>query len=184
MVINIKLIKFQQIHYNKINKRKMNKIRLNDENGKFIGIFSLNEAILKSEQLHLDLVEINSKIVPPIFKLMNYGKFLYNKKKLIKKNKKNHKIIQVKEIKLRAVTNDNDYKIKIKKIINFLNNNNKIKILIKFKGREIIHKELGLNILNRIKKKICEDLKIANIEIFSKNIENNQLFMLLTPKIN
>ncbi|WMC19761.1 MAG: translation initiation factor IF-3 [Enterobacteriaceae bacterium PC38] len=169
------------MHYNKTNK-KINKIRLNDENGKFIGIFSLNEAILKSEQLRLDLVEINSNVIPPIFKLMNYGKFLYNKKKLIKKNKKNHKIIQTKEIKLRAVTNDNDYNIKINKIIKFLNNNNKIKILIKFKGREIIHKDLGLNILNRIKKKICEDLKIANIEIFSKNIENNQLFMLLTPK--
>ncbi|XZR53278.1 MAG: translation initiation factor IF-3 [Enterobacteriaceae bacterium] len=161
---------------------KMKKIKLNDVNGKFIGIFSLNVAILKAEKLNLDLVKINSNTIPPIYKLMNYGKFLYIKKQLIKKNKKIHKIFQIKEIKLRSVINDNDYNIKIRNIIKFLEKGNKTKIFIKFKGREIIHKQLGLDILNKIKKKICEDLKIANIEFFSEKIENNQLLMILTPK--
>ncbi|WMC18961.1 MAG: translation initiation factor IF-3 [Enterobacteriaceae bacterium PSpicST2] len=163
---------------------KLTKIRLNNENGKFIGIFSLNEALLKSKKLNLDLVEINSNITPPIFKLMNYGKFLYKKNRLIKKKKKKNKILQIKEIKFRSVTNINDYNIKIKKIIKFLKNKNKIKITIKFKGREIIHKNLGINILERIQKNICENLKIANIELFSKKIENQQLLMILTPNIN
>ncbi|XZR52780.1 MAG: translation initiation factor IF-3 [Enterobacteriaceae bacterium] len=180
---NIKVIKKQQLYYNK-KKIQINKIRLNDENGNLIGIFSLNEAIIKSEQLNLDLVEINSNTIPPIFKLMNYGRFLYKKNKLLKKNKKKYKTMQIKEVKFRPVTSNNDYNIKVKKIIKFLDNNNKVKININFKGREIIHKNLGIDILKRIKKFICEDLKISNVELLSKKIENKQLLMILIPKNN
>ncbi|WGS66323.1 translation initiation factor IF-3 [Enterobacteriaceae bacterium ET-AT1-13] len=165
-----------------MNNLKLSKVRLNNENGKLIGIFSLNEALLKSEELNLDLVEINSNTTPPICKLMNYGKFLYKKKRIIKK--KNNKILQIKEIKFRPVTNNNDYIIKTKKIIKFLKNGNKTKITIKFKGRETIHKNLGENILERIKKNICDNLKIAIIESFSKKLENQQLLMILAPKNN
>ncbi|BFI91032.1 hypothetical protein SSAmo_0230 [Enterobacterales bacterium endosymbiont of Anomoneura mori] len=109
---------------------------------------------------------------------------MYKKKKLVKKNKKKQKIIQIKEINFRPVTNSNDYNIKIKKIINFLKKGNKIKISLKFKGREINHKHLGIEILNRIKKNINENLNIVNIDFLSKEIENRQMIMIISFKNN
>ncbi|WP_412728866.1 translation initiation factor IF-3 [Enterobacterales bacterium endosymbiont of Anomoneura mori] len=175
----------KKITFNNINdKIKADKIRLNDSNGKFIGIFNLKDALIKSKEKKLDLVEINSNFNPPICKLMDYNKYMYKKKKLVKKNKKKQKIIQIKEINFRPVTNSNDYNIKIKKIINFLKKGNKIKISLKFKGREINHKHLGIEILNRIKKNINENLNIVNIDFLSKEIENRQMIMIISFKNN
>lgn len=111
--------------------------------------------------------------------MMNYGKFLYDKSKLSKEQRKKQKIIQVKEIKLRPNTDDNDYKVKIRTLIRFLEFGNKVKITIRFRGREITHSKLGIKILNRI----CNELiNIASIEYFPKRIEGRQMVMILTPK--
>ncbi len=121
------------------------------------------------------MVEINTHSTPPICKILNYGRFLYNKKK---KNKKN-KIINIKEIKFRPSTNINDFNIKIKNIKRLLKKGNKIKIIMRFKGREIIHKNIALNMLNKIKEKL---LNISQLIFFSKKTENRQIIMILNPQ--
>ncbi len=121
------------------------------------------------------MVEINSNNKPPICKILNYGKFLYKKNKRIKKNK----IINIKEIKFRPNTNINDFNIKIKNIKRLIKKGNKIKIIMRFKGREIIHKNIALNMLNNIKKKLS---KISQLIFFSKKTENRQIIMILNPQ--
>ncbi len=140
---------------NRINKEiKSSQLRLIDEKGRQIGVVSLEEALKMAIDANLDLVEIQPKLVPPVAKIMNYGKFQFstNKKKSLAKKKQ--KEIKVKEVKFRPSTGNNDYLIKLKNIKNFLLNGNKIKITICFKGREIIHKDNGLELI----KKICFDL--------------------------
>ncbi len=124
----------------------------------------------------MDLVEINSKTNPPICKILNYGKFIYKKNKNFKKNKK--KILTIKEIKFRPNTNINDYNIKIKKIKNLIKKKYKIKIIIRFKGREIIHKNIAINMFNEIKKDLK---KISQLDFFNNKIENKQMIMIFTP---
>ncbi len=125
--------------------------------------------------MNLDLVEINPTANPPVCKLINYGKYIYKKNKNIKKNKQKKKI-NIKEIKFRLNTDKNDIKIKTKNIIKFLKKGNKVKITIRFKGREITHKNIAIDILNNIK----NDLKkISCAESFSNKIENRQMTMIL-----
>ncbi len=122
------------------------------------------------------MVEINPKTNPPICKILDYGKFIYQRNKNIKKNKNKNFII--KEIKFRPNTNINDYNIKIKKIINLINKKYKIKITIRFKGREIIHKNIAINMC----KNITKDLKnISKLDFFNNKIENKQMIMFFKP---
>ncbi len=124
----------------------------------------------------MDLVEINSKTNPPICKILNYNKFIYRQNKKIKKNKNKNFII--KEIKFRPNTNKNDYNTKIKKIKNLINKHYKIKIIIRFKGREVIHKNIAIKMLNNIKKKLN---KISKLDFLNNKIENNQMIMIFKP---
>ncbi len=125
----------------------------------------------------MDLVEINSKTNPPICKIINYGKFIYKKKKIFRKNKK-RKII-LKEIKFRPNTNKNDYYIKIKKIKSLINKKYKIKIIIRFKGREIVHKDIAIKMFNKIKKELID---ISKLDFINNRIENKQMIMIFKPK--
>lgn len=130
-------------------------MRLIDENGNQIGIVSLEDALKMATAANLDLVEIQPKLSPPVAKIMNYGKFQFSTNKRKSFSKKKQKEIKVKEVKFRPNTGNNDYLIKLKNIKNFLLNGNKIKITVCFKGREIIHKNSGLELM----KKICFDLQ-------------------------
>ncbi|WP_039719862.1 translation initiation factor IF-3 [Candidatus Riesia pediculischaeffi] len=165
---------------NRINEEIVaREVRLTGLQGEQMGIVSLKEAIEKAEILGLDLVEIAPNMIPPVCKIMNYGKFIYQRNKLVKKQKKRQKSFQVKEIKFRPNTNEGDYQIKIKRLIKFLKHGDKTKITVRFRGREITHKKIGLSMLNRIK----EDLNfISNVEAFSNKVENRQMIMLLSPK--
>jgi translation initiation factor IF-3 len=145
-----------------------------------VGIIDFNDAFKKAKILELDLVEIQPKQDPPVVKIMDYGKFQFsvNKKKSLAKKKQ--KEIKIKEIKFRPNTGVNDYLIKIKNIKNFLENGNKAKITICFKGREIIHKENGLNLM----KKICQDLSdFSKIETLPK-FEGKNIIAIITYKKN
>ncbi len=142
---------------------------------------SLNDALKLAQKYNLDLVEINSNIYPPICKIFDYGKFIYAKKKKKKKLKKINKHLNTKEIKFRPNTNINDYNTKINKTINCLKKGNKIKIIINLRGREIIHKKIALNMLNKIKLKLNN---LSNIILHSKNTESRQIIMILQPKKN
>ncbi|MFI4853273.1 MAG: translation initiation factor IF-3 [Candidatus Makana argininalis] len=165
---------------NRINK-EINElqVRLTDLDGKYIGIVDINTALKEANKVGVDLVEINSNSNPTVCKIIDYGKFIYEKKRNYKNKKKKQKKIQIKEIKFRPNTDKNDYKIKIKNLSRFLKNGNKVKITIRFRGREIFHKNIGIQILNKIKNDLNE---ISILEYFSKIPEGKQIIMILSPK--
>ena len=143
-----------------------------------MGIVSLREAIEKAEEAGVDLVEISPNAEPPVCRIMDYGKFLYEKSKSSKEQKKKQKVIQVKEIKFRPGTDDGDYNVKLRNLIRFLTEGDKAKITLRFRGREMAHQEIGMRQLERVKADLDE---IAIVEQFPK-MEGRQLVMMLAPK--
>ncbi|WP_211080610.1 translation initiation factor IF-3 [Enterobacteriaceae endosymbiont of Donacia proxima] len=165
---------------NKINKNIRSKIvRLIGLNGEQIGIINLKEALKKTKNTGFDLVEISPNSTPPVCRIMDYGKFLYTKNKASKEQKKKQKIIHLKEIKFRPGTDIGDYNVKLRNIIRFIKKGDKVKITLRFRGREMMHTRLGFSMLNRIKNDV-ENLAI--IELFPTKIEGRQIIMILIPK--
>ncbi len=162
--------------FNINNNIKSKIVRITGENIENNKIVNIKEALYIAKKLNMDLVEINSKTNPPICKILNYGKFIYRRKKNIKKNK--NKNIIIKEIKFRPNTDKNDYDTKIKKIKNLINKKYRIKIIIRFKGREIIHKNIAIKMLNNIKNNLQ---KISKLDFLNNKIENNQMIMIFKP---
>lgn len=144
-----------------------------------MGIVSLREALEKSEELGLDLVEISPNAEPPVCRIMDYGKFLYEKSKSSKEQRKKQKIVQVKEIKFRPGTDEGDYQVKLRNLIRFLEDGDKVKITLRFRGREMAHQKIGVNVLNRVKNDLSE---LAVIESFPSKIEGRQMIMVLAPR--
>lgn len=127
----------------------------------------------------LDLVEISPNAEPPVCRIMDYGKFLYEKSKSSKEQKKKQKVVQVKEIKFRPGTDEGDYQVKLRNLIRFLEDGDKVKITLRFRGREMAHQKIGVNVLNRVKNDLT---KLATIESFPSKIEGRQMIMVLAPK--
>ena len=113
---------------------------------------------------------------------MDYGKFLYEKSKSTKEQKKKQKVIQVKEIKFRPGTDDGDYQVKLRNLIRFLEDGDKAKITLRFRGREMAHQQIGMEVLNSVRKDLCEDSDLAIVESFPTRIEGRQMIMVLAPK--
>ena len=113
---------------------------------------------------------------------MDYGKFLYEKSKSTKEQKKKQKVIQVKEIKFRPGTDDGDYQVKLRNLVRFLEDGDKAKITLRFRGREMAHQQIGMEVLNRVRKDLCEDIDLAVVESFPTRIEGRQMIMVLAPK--
>jgi translation initiation factor IF-3 len=126
----------------------------------------------------VDLVEISPNAEPPVCRIMDYGKFLYEKSKSQKEQKKKQKQVQVKEIKLRPATDEGDYQVKLRNLKRFLEDGDKAKVTLKFKGREMAHQELGLEVLKRIEEDLAD---VAVVESQSK-VEGKQAIMVLAPK--
>jgi translation initiation factor IF-3 len=139
----------------------------------------LSEALEQSEVLGLDLVEISPNAEPPVCRIMDYGKFLYEKSKSSKEQKKKQKVIQIKEIKFRPGTDKGDYQVKLRNLIRFLEDGDKVKITLRFRGREMAHQKIGVEILNRVKHDLTE---LAMVESFPSKIEGRQMIMILSPK--
>ena len=139
---------------------------------------SLAEAMDTADQANLDLVEISPNAEPPVCKVMDYGKFLFEKSKAQKEQKKKQKQIQVKEIKFRPGTDEGDYQVKLRNLRRFLEGGDKAKVTIRFRGREMAHQEIGIELLNRVKTDL-ED--IANCESFPNRVEGRQMIMVLAP---
>ena len=158
-------------------KIKANKIRLIGETGEQLGIVSLSEALKTAEEQSLDLVQMAKDGDPLVCRIMNHGKHLFESKKQKTASRKKQKRIQVKEIKFRPVTEENDYQIKVNKIKSFLENGDRIKVTLRFRGREMVHQEIGLELLKRVEVDL-EDMAI--IEQFP-TIEGRQLVMLMVP---
>jgi translation initiation factor IF-3 len=139
---------------------------------------SLTEASRLAEEADLDLVEIAPTAVPPVCRIMDYGKFRYQEAKKLHEAKLKQKQIQVKEVKFRPSTDEGDYKIKVRNLIKFLEEGDKTKITLRFRGREMTHQELGYNLLKRVE---AELMPHGTVEQFPK-MEGRQMVMVLSPK--
>lgn len=142
---------------------------------------SLREALEKAEEAGVDLVEISPNAEPPVCRIMDYGKFLYEKSKSSKEQKKKQKVIQVKEIKFRPGTDEADYQVKLRNLIRFLEEGNKAKVTLRYRGREMAHQSLGLDVLKRVENDLCVEKGIASVESASR-VEGRQATMVLAPK--
>lgn len=140
---------------------------------RLIGIMSRDEAMAKAQALQLDLVEVSPKAKPPVVRIMNYGKFLFEEKK----NRRKQKIIKIKEVKLRPVTDDGDYQVKLRNLLGFLKEGNKVKVTLRFRGREIAHQQLGMDVLKRIEKDVGEEGTIESMP----RLEGRQMVMVIAP---
>ena len=156
----------------------MPEVRLIGIDGEQIGIVKLAEANDLAEEAGVDLVEIAPTAQPPVCRLMDYGKFRYQESKRKHDAKLKQKQVQIKEIKFRPNTDEGDYQIKLRNLINFLNDGDKVKVTLRFRGREMAHQEFGVRILARVR----DDLEsYAIVEQFPK-MEGRQMVMVLSPK--
>ena len=156
---------------------KAEKVRLISRTGEQLGVVELKEALAKAKEQELDLVQMNKDSDTPVCKMMDYGKHLFDQKKQKAASKKKTKKTQLNEIKFRPGTDENDYQIKMRNIIKFLNDGDKTKITMRFRGRELAHKEIGLNLLKRVESDLVD---IANVEQEPIS-EGRQFVMLLSP---
>ncbi|MBU2707678.1 translation initiation factor IF-3 [Zooshikella marina] len=157
---------------------KAREVRLIDAEGTQVGIVPISEALETAKQAELDLVEINNSAEPPVCKIMDYGKHLFELKKQKAAAKKKQKQTQVKEIKFRPGTEEGDYQVKLRNLIRFLQEGNKAKVSLRYRGREMAHQELGMELLKRVETDL-EDIGI--VEQYPK-MEGRQLIMVLAPK--
>ena len=156
---------------------KANKVRLIGNQGEQLGILSLEEALGKAKESSLDLVQMAKEGDPMVCKLMDHGKHIFDSKKQKSASKKKQKRIQIKEIKFRPVTEEHDYQIKVNKIKNFLEEGNKAKVTLRFRGREMAHQNIGMKLLKRVEKDL-EDM--AKVEQYP-TLEGRQLVMMMGP---
>ncbi len=140
---------------------------------------SLREAIEKAEEAGVDLVEISPNAEPPVCRIMDYGKFLYEKSKSSKEQKKKQKVIQLRKLNSALGTDEGDYQVKLRSLIRFLEDGDKAKITLRFRGREMAHQQIGMEVLNRVKDDLVE---LAVVESFPTKIEGRQMIMVLAPK--
>ena len=156
----------------------MPEVRLIGVNGEQIGIIALADANILAEEAGVDLVEIAPTAQPPVCRLMDYGKFRYQESKKKHDAKLKQKQVQIKEIKFRPNTDEGDYNIKLRNLTNFLNDGDKVKVTLRFRGREMAHQEFGVRLLERVK----IDLEpFAVVEQFPK-MEGRQMVMVLSPR--
>lgn len=153
-------------------------MRLIGVNGEPIGVVTIAAALQLAEEADVDLVEIAPQAEPPVCRVMDFGKFRYQEQKRTHEAKLKQKQIQVKEVKFRPMTDDGDYKIKLRNLIKFLAEGDKAKVTLRFRGREMAHQEFGFQLLERVKADLEEH---AQVEQFPK-LEGRQLVMMLGPK--
>jgi translation initiation factor IF-3 len=152
-------------------------VRLTGVENEPLGVVSLMEALRMAGELDVDLVEISATANPPVCRLMDYGKFKYQEQKKAAEAKSKQKVIEVKEIKFRPGTDDGDYNIKVRNIRRFLEDGDKCKITLRFRGREITHQEIGLALLQRMREELGDSILV---EQFPK-LEGRQMIMMIAP---
>jgi len=152
-------------------------VRVTGPNNEAIGILPLAEALRMAGDLDVDLVEISATASPPVCRLVDYGKFKYQEQKKAAEAKSKQKVIEVKEIKFRPGTDDGDYNIKLRNIKRFLDDGDKCKITLRFRGREITHQEIGMALLQRIRDELAD---MIVVEQFPK-LEGRQMIMMIAP---
>lgn len=156
---------------------RLERVRLVDQNGEMIGIVTMREALRQADEAGLDLVEISPNADPPVCKILDYGKYKYEMQKKASEARKKQKVVEVKEIQIRPMIGDNDYQVKLRAAKRFLEEGDKVKVVLRFRGREMAHTEIGFNLL----KKMIEDLGAAAKVEFEPKMEGRQVMMVLGP---
>ena len=154
-------------------------VRLISSNGEQLGILTTREALIQAEDEGFDLVEVSPDAKPPVCKIIDYGKLKYKEQKSKKEAKKKQKTIEVKEIKMRPGIDTHDYNVKIKALSKFIGGGNKVKVSMRFKGREMEHQNLGFNLLKKLTTEVEE---YAKVEVPPK-FEGKQIMMILVPQV-
>ena len=153
-------------------------MRLVDERGNMVGIVTRHEALAKAVEAGLDLVEIAPQADPPVCKILDFGKYKYEEQKRLNAARKKQKVIEVKEIKLRPGIDDHDYDVKMRAMLKFIGEGDKVKVVMRFRGREMAHQEIGMGVLMRVKDGLD---KVAKVES-SPRMEGRQMTMVMSPK--
>ena len=156
----------------------MPQVRLIDDAGQMIGVVSRREALIRAQDAGLDLVEVSPTADPPVCKILDYGKFKYESQKKKNEARKKQKIIEVKEIKMRPGIDDHDYDVKMRAMHRFLEEGDKVKVTMRFRGREMVHQELGLKVLERVRGQLDEVAKVEQMP----RLEGRQMTMVIAPK--
>ena len=153
-------------------------VRLVDADGEMVGVLATREAIEMAAEVGLDLVEVSPNADPPVCKILDYGKFKYEAQKKANEARKKQKVIEVKEIKMRPGIDEHDYQTKMKAVRKFLENGDKVKLTIRFRGREMAHQDLGMKVLDRVRQEVDEQ---AKVEQFPKT-EGRLMTMVIAPR--
>jgi translation initiation factor IF-3 len=153
------------------------KIRLIDADGEMIGVVTVKEGMELARAAGLDLVEVSPNAEPPVCKILDYGKYKYTLQKRANEARKKQKIIQIKEVKLRPTIDDHDLEVKLKAVEKFLAAGDKVKMTLRFRGREMAHQELGLKLLNEVKERLSEHVRVEH----EPRLEGRQMIMIVAP---
>ena len=153
-------------------------VRLIDDAGEMQGVMTVRDAQARAFAVGLDLVEISPNAEPPVCKILDYGKFKYEQQKKKNEAKKKQKVVEIKEVKVRPNIDENDYQVKLRAMKSFIEEGDKVKVTLRFRGREMAHQELGVKVLERIRGDMEVDTKVEQMP----KMENRQMVMVLSPK--
>jgi translation initiation factor IF-3 len=153
-------------------------VRLIDQDGEMQGVMSAREALMRAQAVGLDLLEISPNADPPVAKILDFGKFKYEQQKKKNEAKKKQKVIEIKEIKVRPNIDENDYQVKMRAMKSFIGEGDKVKVTLRFRGREMAHQEIGVRVLERIRSEMDQMSKVEQMP----RMENRQMVMVLTPR--
>jgi translation initiation factor IF-3 len=153
-------------------------VRLIDADGEMQGVMSARDAWLRAQAVGLDLLEISPNADPPVVKILDFGKFKYEQQKKKNEAKKKQKVIEIKEIKVRPNIDENDYQVKMRAMKSFIEEGDKVKVTLRFRGREMAHQEIGIRVLERIRSEMDPVTKVEQMP----RMENRQMVMVLSPR--
>ncbi len=153
-------------------------VRLIDEEGEMQGVMSARDAVQRAYAVGLDLLEISPNADPPVVKILDFGKFKYEQQKKKNEAKKKQKVIEIKEIKVRPNIDENDYQVKMRAMKTFIEEGDKVKVTLRFRGREMAHQDIGIKVLERIRGDMDSTTKVEQMP----RMENRQMIMVLSPR--
>ena len=153
-------------------------VRLIDQDGEMQGVMTARDAWLRAQSVGLDLLEISPNADPPVVKILDFGKYKYELQKKKNEAKKKQKVIEIKEIKVRPNIDENDYQVKLRAMKSFIEEGDKVKVTLRFRGREMAHQEIGVRVLERIRSEMDPTSKVEQMP----RMENRQMVMVLTPR--
>ena len=153
-------------------------VRLIDQDGEMKGVMTARDAVLRAYAVGLDLVEISPNAEPPVCKILDYGKFKYEQQKKKNEAKKKQKVVEIKEIKVRPNIDENDYQVKMRAMKSFIEEGDKVKVTLRFRGREMAHQDIGVRVLERIRAEMDLTTKVEQMP----RLENRQMVMVLSPR--